>query len=77
VAATKNNGNDDTPCVEGILFADPLLEDLADNGGPTPTMALRAGSPAIDFASDCPETDQTGAACVGECDSGAVEYQGD
>ena len=74
--ATKNNGNDDMPCVENILFADPLLGDLADNGGPTPTMALGAGSPAIDFASGCPETDQTGAARVGACDSGAVEFQG-
>ena len=39
-------------------------------------MALGAGSPAIDFASDCPETDQTGAARLGACDSGAVEHQG-
>jgi len=73
--AVKNNGNDDMPCVDNILFADPLLEDLADNGGPTPTMALGAGSPAIGFASGCPETDQTGAARVGACDSGAVEFQ--
>jgi HYR domain len=28
--------------------ADPLLSPLADNGGPTPTMALSSGSPAID-----------------------------
>lgn len=28
--------------------ADPLLAPLADNGGPTETMALTAGSPAID-----------------------------
>ncbi len=28
--------------------ADPLLGSLANNGGPTPTMALPAGSPAID-----------------------------
>ena len=74
--ATKNNGNDDMPCVDGIRFADALLGDLADNGGPTPTLALGAESPAIDFASNCPETDQTGAARVGTCDSGAVEYRG-
>jgi hypothetical protein len=74
--ATKNNGNADTPCVAGILFADPLLGDFGDNGGPTPTLALRAGSPAIDHASGCPDTDQTGASRVGACDSGAVEYQG-
>ena len=27
---------------------DPLLGDLADNGGPTPTHALEPGSPALD-----------------------------
>ncbi len=30
------------------LTGDPLLAPLADNGGPTQTFALRAGSPAID-----------------------------
>jgi len=30
------------------LAADPLLDPLANNGGPTMTHALRAGSPAID-----------------------------
>ena len=31
-----------------IVGVDPLLGPLADNGGPTQTMALLAGSPAID-----------------------------
>jgi len=31
----------------GSLTADPLLEALADNGGPTPTHKLGASSPAI------------------------------
>jgi hypothetical protein len=31
-----------------LLGADPLLQALANNGGPTPTQALAAGSPAID-----------------------------
>ena len=31
-----------------IIGADPLLAPLANNGGPTRTMALRVGSPAID-----------------------------
>jgi CSLREA domain-containing protein len=41
----------------------PLLGALANNGGPTPTMALLAGSPAIDAGSDpqAPATDQRGA----------------
>jgi hypothetical protein len=30
------------------MFDDPLLGPLAENGGPTPTMGLLAGSPAID-----------------------------
>ncbi len=35
-----------------ILGADPLLEPLAFNGGPTQTHALPAGSPAIDAGSN-------------------------
>jgi hypothetical protein len=31
-----------------LINTDPLLAPLADNGGPTPTMALLPGSPAID-----------------------------
>lgn len=33
-----------------ILTGDPLLGELANNGGTTQTMALRAGSPALDAA---------------------------
>ena len=42
--------------------ANPGLAPLANNGGPTPTMALLPGSPAIDAAdlSDFPATDQRG-----------------
>ncbi len=58
---------------------DPQLGALADNGGPTQTLALRAGSPAIDAASaqDCPKADQRGVARPqgSGCDVGAVEYQ--
>jgi hypothetical protein len=43
---------------------DPRLGPLQDNGGPTPTMALLAGSPAIDAAdpNNFPATDQRGVA---------------
>src|SRR6185436_375525 len=34
-----------------IIGQDPLLGPLADNGGPTRTMALHFGSPAIDKGS--------------------------
>jgi hypothetical protein len=40
---------------------DPLLGQLADNGGPTPTMLLLAGSPALDAVpSGFPPVDQRG-----------------
>ena len=43
---------------------DPMLGPLADNGGPTLTMALLPGSPAIDAGDDAaaPPTDQRGVA---------------
>jgi hypothetical protein len=62
-----------------------MLRVLAAVGGPTPTMALWAGSPAIDAggSAGCPATDQRG---VGRpidgdedgtptCDIGAFEFQ--
>ncbi len=56
---------------------DPLLQALADNGGPTPTHALTAGSEAIDngTASGAPATDQRGVSRDGSPDIGAYEYQ--
>jgi CSLREA domain-containing protein len=59
------------------LPRDPLLGLLASNGGPTQTMGLRAGSPAIDLvATHCPATDQRGLRrpVGGRCDAGAFEY---
>ena len=58
----------------------PLLGPLEDNGGPTKTMALLPGSPAIDAgnsaASGLPGTDQRGFARVsGAVDVGAYEVQ--
>src|SRR5262249_59407567 len=35
-----------------MLSGDPKLGPVFDNGGPTPTMALLAGSPAIDAGDD-------------------------
>ncbi|HEU0011336.1 MAG TPA: choice-of-anchor Q domain-containing protein, partial [Verrucomicrobiae bacterium] len=56
---------------------DPVLGPLADYGGPTPTMALLAGSPALDAADPafCPATDQRGTARPfgAGCDIGAFE----
>ncbi len=67
-----------------VVGLDPLLGPLADNGGPTQTHALLAGSPAIDAGSpDCPPpaTDQRGLARPADgdgdgtaaCDIGAFE----
>jgi hypothetical protein len=73
--ADQMSGQPDTPCVTGITFADPLLEPLQDNGGPTATMALSAGSPAIGGGTDCPATDQRGEARSNGCDIGAYQHQ--
>lgn len=60
-------------------FGDPQLEPLADNGGPTLTMALPLGSPAIQLAAtNCPAVDQRGMARnlpSGRCDAGAFEWE--
>ncbi len=68
------SGQDDTPCLAGVAFADPLLGPLADNGGPTQTMALLAGSPAIGAGADCPATDQRGTPRTDGCDIGAYQH---
>ena len=63
-----------------ILTNDPLLGNLADNGGPAQTCALGAGSSAIDAgtAVGAAATDQRGAArplpAGGAYDMGAYEY---
>ena len=59
---------------------------LADNGGPTKTLALKSTSPAIDAGnnSDCETYDQRGATRVDgpdvnstvTCDLGAYEFGG-
>jgi CSLREA domain-containing protein len=53
----------------------PLLGPLANNGGPTDTHALLAGSPALDAGGICPPTDQRGVARPQgpACDIGAFE----
>ena len=61
------NGNGD------IINADPHLASIADNGGPTRTQALLAGSQAIGNANEleCPATDQRDITRDGPCDIGA------
>lgn len=70
-----NNGNDYNVSAS-VTIADPLLVALANNGGFSPTMALQAGSPAIDAGNGCSELDQRGATRIGNCDAGAYEFGG-
>ena len=62
----------------GDTFPDPKLGPLADNGGPTLTMALLPGSPAIDAGNTslAPATDQRGFPRPAglAADIGAFEY---
>lgn len=60
-----------------LIGATPNLDSgLKYNGGSTPTVALLAGSPAIDAGDDtyAPATDQRGYARVGFSDIGAFEF---
>lgn len=59
-----------------VIAASPLLEPLQDNGGPTATHALLAGSPALGaltVRSACRGVDQRGVARAVPCDLGAFE----
>jgi hypothetical protein len=64
-----------------LLDVDPQLGPLQDTGGPTPTMALLAGSPAINAGddTDAPAYDQRGLGFPrivgGAIDIGAFEFQ--
>lgn len=84
--ALTNGGNNlqfapsnpnDKDCGAGITTNNPLLGSLANNGGSTQTLALLAGSPAINAGNNaaCPATDQRGVARPqgGVCDIGAFE----
>ena len=78
--AGYNLSSDNTPTLSGTSHnvTDPKLGSLADNGGPTRTMLLLAGSPAINAGGDtCLAADQRGFArpSGAHCDIGAVEMQ--
>ena len=68
----------DHDCASSIKMANPMLGPLQDNGGPTKTEALLAGSPAINYglAAYCLPFDQRGYIRPGTCDSGAYAYGG-
>lgn len=71
----RPNGQPETPATPTVVWADPLLDVLAGWGGPTPTMALLPGSPALGagVAAGAPPADQRGAARTPPPDAGAFE----
>ncbi len=64
-------------CPAGFLQADPKLTGLADNGGPTQTIALQPGSAAIHHVRTCvlsaPISAASGVPVGAACDSGAYQ----
>ncbi len=80
-----NNIDSGTTCAwaanDGSLSStDPKLGTLADNGGPTESIALQPGSPAVDAVlfnapNECPDADQRGIPRPqgAACDIGAYE----
>ena len=85
LSASTNNLIPTGSC-NGTITDDPMLSALADNGGPTQTMALQENSPAINAGDNaaCADAntvnnlDQRGVARpVGDtCDIGAYEFSG-
>ncbi|MCB8967418.1 MAG: hypothetical protein H6660_11045 [Ardenticatenaceae bacterium] len=73
----RTTGNfNDYECFGGQTAVNPLLGTFGSYGGPTQTLPLQQGSPAIDAANNCPLTDQRGFARNGPCDIGAYEFGG-
>lgn len=75
-----NVSSDASPCQlvqasDRAGVAPGLAAALADNGGPTATLALLGGSPALGLGEPawCPQRDQRGALRRVPCDAGAVE----
>ena len=74
-----SNGNISGSTSHNIYGQNPLLNPLANNGGPTLTLLPQNSSPAINAGGDsCPATDQRGVTRPqgAHCDIGAVEVGG-
>ena len=67
-----------TPSISDYTTLSRTLGPLANNSGPTQTIALLPASPAIQIvtAVDCPATDQRGASRTTPCDVGAYDTAG-
>ena len=76
IVGDLNNSGGGITGLGTLSQADPLLAPLAGNGGPTQTMALLGGSPAINTARGTSfATDQRGLPVLGAADIGAFEVQ--
>ena len=68
----------DCPFFDGvgdITDSDPEIGSLENNGGPTKTVKLKQGSPAVDEAAGGPNRDQRGVERDAQPDIGAFERQ--
>lgn len=70
----RPNNEVEGPATSSVLFIDPLLNNIANNGGPTPTMSLLPDSPAIDFTSSITLEDQRSQQRDISPDSGSFEF---
>ncbi len=80
LSGSHNLIEDGSGGLSDTIIADPLLGPLADNGGPTQTLALLSGSPALDMGDpSLTGFDQRGAPFLrnagGGADIGAFERQ--
>jgi hypothetical protein len=66
-----NGIQDDMDCTAGITRVDPMMGDLGDHGGPTPTVL--PGNTSLPTGTGCPPTDQRGDPRGDPCTIGAVE----
>jgi hypothetical protein len=79
IADDNSCGFTATGSTNGSATIDDSLGILANNGGPTETIALAPGSPAIAAVSNsslCPATDQRGIVRSFPCDMGAYDATG-
>jgi len=77
VTLEGTNVSDDDSCAgpTEIVIADPKLATLGDNGGPTTTHAIGAGSPAVNVGTSCTvAADQRYVPRDTPCDLGAYEF---
>ena len=77
VSSLGPNLDSDGTCLSSLTSMNPMIGELGQHGGPTPTHNLLPGSPAINAGDNlvCPFTDQRGVlrSLDQDCDLGAFE----